>query len=407
MSTKQLEIQGSKVLRDVTNSIKKIVVLEGGARSTKTWSLFQWIIINCFTHTGELYMIGRLKMTWVKLTLLRDFEQIIEKYKIPVTPEVNINRAEQIYYLNGNTIMFVGMDEPLKLHGVSPDYIWINEAIEASYRDYQQLAIRVKKRIFLDYNPAAETHWIYDNIISDSDCDLFHSTMRDNPWLEATIVNELNKLENTDPIAYKIYNLGLRAVQKGLIFKNWTTVREIPDGARTIAYGLDFGFVNSPSALIHLCAYEGELYWDELFYERGLVNIPIRNKQGFIERNISDKLVEVGLRPQGSGSDEIIADSAEIKSIQELFTVGWNIKPAHKPAIRVGLDILLRYKHNLTERSINLIKEFRNYKWAVDKDGEPLRPEKPIDDFNHGIDAGRYVAVYKLMQRNMGVERVN
>lgn len=398
-----LKIQASKVLRDITNSIKKIIVLEGGARSTKTWSLFQWIIINCFKNTGELYMIGRLKMTWVKLTLLRDFAQIIEKYSIPVTPEVNINRAEQVYSLNGNTIMFVGMDEPLKLHGVSPDYVWINEAIEASYRDYQQLAIRVKKRIFLDYNPAAETHWIYDNIISDSDCDLFHSTMRDNPWLEQTIINELNKLEQTDLIAYKIYNLGLRAVQKGLIFKNWTIVKGIPEGARTIAYGLDFGFVNDPTALLKLAICEGELYWDELIYERGLVNIPIRNKQGFIEKNISDRMIEAGL----NRTDEIIADSAEIKSIQELSVVGWNIKPAHKPSIKVGLDILLRYKHNITERSINVIKEYRNYKWAVDKDGEPVRPEKPVDDFNHGIDAGRYVAVYKLMHRYQGIQRIN
>jgi phage terminase large subunit len=247
-----LKIQASRVLRDITNSQKKIIVLEGGARSTKTWSLFQWIVVNCFKYTGELYMIGRLKMTWVKLTLLRDFAQIIEKYAIPVTPEVNINRAEQVYTLNGNTIMFVGMDEPLKLHGVSPDYVWINEAIEASYKDYQQLAIRVKKRIFLDYNPAAETHWIYDNIVSDPDCELFHSTMRDNPWLEQTIINELNKLELTDPIAYKIYNLGLRAVQKGLIFKNWTIVKGIPDEARTIAWGLDFGYVNDPTAVIRL-----------------------------------------------------------------------------------------------------------------------------------------------------------
>ena len=261
-----MEIVASRVLRDITNSEKKIVVLEGGARSTKTWSLFQWIIINCFKNTGELYMIGRLKMTWVKLTLLRDFQQIIEKYKVPVTPEINLNRAEQVYTLNGNSIMFVGMDEPLKLHGVSPDYVWINEAIEASYKDYQQFAIRVKKRIFLDYNPAAETHWIYDNIISDPDCDYFHSTMRDNPWLEETIIRELNKLENTDPVAYKIYNLGLRAAQKGLIFKNWDIVDAIPEGARTVAYWLDFGFVNDPTAIVDI-RFEGySLYLDLLMY---------------------------------------------------------------------------------------------------------------------------------------------
>ena len=399
-----MDIQASKVLRDITNSLKKIIVLEGGARSTKTWSLFQWIIINCLSHTGELYMIGRLKMTWVKLTLLRDFAQIIEKYNIPVSPEVNINRAEQVYNLNGNQIIFVGMDEPLKLHGISPDYAWINEAIEASYKDYQQIAIRVKKRIFLDYNPAAETHWIYDNIITDKDCEMFHSTMRDNPWLEQTIIDELNKLELIDPIAYNIYNLGLRAAQKGLIFKNWVTVRDIPLMARVIGYGLDFGFVNDPSALVKVCICDGELYVDELLYERGLVNVPLKDKTGQIVKNISDRLVSAGLR---ASHDEIIADSAENKSIHELYTIGWNMKPTPKPSIRFGIDILLRYRINVTERSINLIKELRNYKWAVDKEGEPVRPEKPIDDWNHAIDALRYLAVFKLPRMSGGANRIN
>jgi phage terminase large subunit len=153
-----------------------------------------------------------------------------------------------------------------------------------------------------------------------------------------------------------------------------------------------------------MCLFEGELYVDELLYERGLVNIPIRNKNGQIEKNISDRLVSAGLR---GGQDEIIADSAERKSIHELYAVGWNIKPAHKPAITFGLDILLRYKLNVTERSLNIIKELRNYKWAVDKEGEPIRPQKPIDDYNHGIDACRYVAVYKLAQRFQGMTRIN
>jgi len=349
-------------------------------------------------------MIGRLKMTWVKLTLLRDFQQIIERYGVPVTPEVNINRAEQVYSLNGNQIMFVGMDEPLKLHGVSPDYVWINEAIEGSYKDYQQLAIRAKKRIFLDYNPAAETHWIYDNIISDTDCAFFHSTMRDNPWLEQTIIDELNKLEKIDPVAFKIYNLGLRAQQKGLIFSNWDTVKEVPVVARTVGYWLDFGYVNDPTSIGRLSMYEGELYADEMVYERGLVNVPIKDKDGRIQKNISDRLIECGLKPR---QDEIIADSAELKSINELYATGWHIRPAHKPKITFGIDILRRYKIHITERSVNTIKEFKNYKWETDKNGEPLRPEKPIDDFNHSIDGMRYVAVYKLAQKFTGIKKKN
>jgi phage terminase large subunit len=223
--------------------------------------------------------------------------------------------------------------------------------------------------------------------------------------LELAIINELNRLEKTDPIAYKIYNLGLRAQQKGLIFKNWNIVPSIPDEATTIGFWLDFGYVNDPTSIGRLAIYEGELYADELIYERGLVNVPIRNaRTGNIEKNISDRLTDCKLV---MGYDEIIADSAEMKSIGELYTIGWNMKPAYKPDITFGIDILLRYKINITERSINTIKEFKNYKWATDKEGEPLRPEKPIDDWNHSIDGIRYVAVLKLAQRSGGIRRIN
>lgn len=398
------EIIASRVLRDINSTDKKIIVLEGGARSTKTWSIFQWIILNCLKTTGESYTIGRQKMTWVRLTLLEDFNNICIKYELPVTPEYNPNRSDQTYYINGNQITFVGLDEPQKMHGRTQSYAWINEAMEITEKDFTQVAIRTKKRIFIDYNPSAETHWIYDNVIPRDDCAFFHSTMRNNPFLEKEIIDELNRLEKTDPVAYKIYNLGLRAQQKGLIFQNWQTIPRIPELAKLLGYGLDFGYVNDPTAVIKVCIYEGELYVDELIYETGLVNVPIKDKNGVISKNISDKLVSVGVR---GSYDEIIADSAEMKSVHELYTIGWNIHGARKGPITFGLDILLRYKINVTERSVNLIKEFRNYKWAVDKEGEPVKPPKPIDAFNHGCDALRYLAIHKLAQRFGGMRRLN
>jgi len=392
----------SKILDELLDSEKRINVLEGGARSTKTWSIFQWIIIQCFQNNGLRFTVARLKMTWIKLTLLEDFRALWEMYNLPISPEYNPNRADQTYYLNKNQITFIGLDEPQKMHGRTQDYTWINEAMEISEKDYRQLAIRTKKRIFLDYNPSCEAHWIYDNIIPDDECDMFHSTMRDNPWLEQSIVDELNKLEKIDPVAYKIYNLGLRAQQSGLIFKNWDIVPSMPD-IHILAHGLDFGYVNDPTALIAVGMSEGELWLDELIYETGLVNVPIKNRHGVIEKNISDQLDNCGLHR----SDEIIADSAEMKSIQEIYASGWNIHGARKVAIIFGLDILLRYKINITARSINLIKEFRNYKWATDKEGEPVKPPKPVDAWNNGIDAVRYVALNKLSKRKQGVRRVN
>ena len=342
-------------------------------------------------------------MTWTRATVLKDFESQWLKYNLPITPEFNANRADQIYYLWGNELAFIGLDEPLKAHGRRQDYLWLNEGMEDSEKEVTQLLIRTKKRIFIDYNPAAESHWIYDNIISRDDCDFFHSTLRDNPFLEQSIIDELNRLELTDPIAYKIYNLGLRAQQKGLIFKNWDIVKNIPEGARTIAYWLDFGYVNDPTSVGRLAIFEGELYADELIYERGLVNVPILNRKGVIEKNISDRMNEVGVIT----GEEIIADSAEMKSIGELYAMGWNMKPAYKPNIVFGIDILLRYKINITERSINTIREYKNYKWATDKEGEPIRPEKPVDDWNHSIDGMRYIAILRLAQRSGGIRKLN
>src|SRR5512133_1801165 len=132
----RIEIQASRVLRDITGSEKKITVLEGGARSTKTWSIFQWIIVNCFKHSGQSYTIGRLKMTWVRLTLLEDFHAITAKHGLPITTEYNPNRSDQTYYLNGNQITFVGLDEPQKFHGRTQDYAWVNEAMEISEKDF-------------------------------------------------------------------------------------------------------------------------------------------------------------------------------------------------------------------------------------------------------------------------------
>ncbi len=398
-----LQITGSKVLRDINSTDKKIVVLEGGARSTKTWSVFQWIITNCFLYTGEKYTIGRLKMTWVRLTLLEDFYAMWQLYKLPITPEYNPNRADQTYYLNGNQITFVGLDEPQKLHGRTQEYAWVNEAMEISEKDFTQIAIRTKKRIFLDYNPSAETHWIYDNVTSRDDCDFFHSTMRDNPFLEKSIIDELNRLQGTDPIAYKIYNLGLRAQQKGLVFSNWSIVRDYPPDVKTLGYGLDFGYTNDPTAIIRVGLLNGELWVHEVVYERGLVNVPITDSSGKIAKNISDRLREKGV----NRSDEVYCDAAERKSVQELYASGWNAHGPTKAPIVYGIDILQRYKINITEASVNTIKEFRNYKWAVDKEGEPITPPKPIDEWNHAIDAMRYLAVVKLSRRQLGPRRIN
>jgi len=384
-------------------SKKRIIVLEGSSRSGKTYSIIQYLIYRALTE--KLFItVARDKLTWLKGSVLRDFFSILEDHFRLFTPD-SFNKSESIYtFDNGSIVSFIGLDEAQKVHGRKQDIVWLNEAMEVDINSFNQLAIRTTKQIILDYNPSSESHWIYDRVCTRDDCDFFHSTYKDNPFLEREVKEEIERLEPTpenikngtaDETSWKIYGLGVRASPKGLIFPNFTIVKELPPESerKKQGYGLDFGFTNDPTALIHVVLAHGELYLDELIFKRGLTNIinPKATHQASIESEINSIRISKFL--------PIYADSAEPKSIQDLKNAGFNIKGADKgqDSIINGIDIIKRYKLNVTERSLNLIKELRNYKWQEDKaTGTTLN--KPIDAFCHGIDSVRYYALMELRQ---------
>jgi phage terminase large subunit len=184
-----------------------------------------------------------------------------------------------------------------------------------------------------------------------------------------------------DPERWKVYARGLTGKVNGLVFDNWFICDEIPPDARLIATGLDFGFTNDQTGCINVYRQNGELWIDELFYETRLTN-----------KDIANKLTSSGV----TKSTEIVADSAEPKSIEELKRLGWHINGAKKGAdsINNSIDILKRYRLNITRRSVNLRTELNRYKWRVDKSGKALN--EPVDTWNHLIDPLRYVALNKL-----------
>ena len=170
-------------------------------------------------------------------------------------------------------------------------------------------------------------------------------------------------------------------------------VDDIPtNSAKLVALGMDFGFTNDPTTLVEIWKDNDDLYLNELIYERGLTNQDIANRLGEYE---VDKYIE------------IIADSAEPKSIEEIRRMGFNIKPAQKgpDSVLNGIDILKRHKLHVTKQSVNIIKEINNYKWVTDKDGNKLN--KPVDMFNHSLDAARYVALNKLKTNKSGVYNIS
>ena len=379
-----MKIQASNVFHRLDQSIKegyRIHVLEGGSRSSKTWSIIQRLLLHAQMNPNTEFTICRQKMTWLRITLLKDFEEITRIYGIPVEPEWNPNRPNQEYKILGCGFTFLGLDEPQKLHGRKQDIAWINEAMEASLADFDQLEMRTNDFMILDYNPSQEHHWIFERVEPREDANLFRSTQLDNPFLPEAIRKKIlgyepteeNKRRGTaDETNWKIYGLGIRAQQKGLIYTNWKVVNSMPDNYKKRSIGLDFGFTNDPTAAIDLRLSEGKIWMDELLYQTGMTNPEIARAL-----------------PKGI---PIIADSAEPKSIEELRRLGVEVQASVKgpDSVRQGIQLMQQYELCITERSINLIRELKNYKWKIDNNGKVQN--QPIDNFNHLLDAARYGA---------------
>ena len=313
---------------------------------------------------------------------MRDFFDILKKHGI--YKEEDHNKSNSEYNLSGNLVEFISLDQPQKIRGRKRDLAFLNEANELFWEDWQQIVFRTTGRIILDYNPSDSFHWIYDKVVPRDDCDFQQTTYKDNKFLDDSIKMEIERLKDTDEDYWRIYGLGERGSSRATIFQ-FGIVSE-PYG-ELLSIGLDFGYTNDPTALVKVYKRGNELIFDELLYHTNLTN-----------QDISQKFEELEL----NRLDVIYADSAEPKSIEELHRMRWNVKPTVKGAdsIMAGIDMLKRYELKVTAKSLNLIKEFQNYKWIEDKNGNLLN--KPVDNYNHAIDAIRYAVYNKLSKPNYG-----
>lgn len=377
-------LSANKVFRHLETSKARIVVEQGGTRSGKTYNILMWIISYCLRNTGKTITICRKTYPALRASAMRDFIEIADSMGIPMNGILNKSTSE--IRLNGNLIEFIGLDQPQKIRGRKRDMAFANEANELSKEDFFQLNIRTRERFILDYNPSEEFHWIYDEVIPRDDCDFFQTTYKDNPFLSQLEIKEIERLQQTDPFYWMVYGLGERGANPTTIFRA-NEVKKIPDRATLLGYGLDFGFTNNPSALVAAYIDGDNLYFQELLYQTNLTNQDLNEK--FKQLNLVK-----GVR--------IVADSAEPKSIEELHRLGWNVFPCDKGtgSINLGIDLMKRYILNVTNDSVNLIKEFRNYKWEQDKNGKALNI--PVKMFDHGIDAVRYVIMSRLSKPNFG-----
>ena len=374
----ELNITTSKTYRDIENS-RRICILQGGTRSSKSYSALQWLLVKALTEPNMVFSIVRKSFPSMRVSIMRDWVGILKGLEI--WDDNNWSATEHIYtFDNGSIVEFMSIDSSEKRKGSARDYLFVDEANELSREDWFQLFIRTRKKSIIAYNPSFGTnHYIFNEIQTHPEADLFISTFKDNPFLEKQLVEEIERLEFINPEYYKIYGLGLPGNNVGTIF-TINVVDDIPEEAEFVAFGMDYGFSVDPTTLVCIAKLDKDLYIDELLYKKGMVT--------------SDIIRE--LKSLNIDRNEIWGDSAEPRLIEEIYRSGFNIKPVKKgkDSVRLGIDLMQQYRLNVTKRSINTIKEFSEYVWMVDKNGN--FENVPVDYSNHSIDAIRYVVMERL-----------
>jgi len=380
----EITVQASRIFEENLNAIERFIINIGGTRSTKTFSILQVLIVKCLQAVEPITIsVVRKSFPSLKISAMRDFFDIIKS--MGLYTEENHSKQNNTYLLNNCLVEFLSIDDSEKKKGSKRDILYINEANELDYSDFSALNLRTALQVFIDFNPS-ELFWFQDKLQHRKDVKVIHSTYLDNPFLTDIQIKEIEMLKETDNQYWQIYGLGQYAGNRKLIYQ-YQVCDIIPPSAKMLAIGCDFGFSNDPTAVIEAHVEGINLYVNELVYERNLTN-----------NDIAVVMNHIGI----DRYTDIICDSAEPKSIEELRRLGFNTKPVVKgpDSLNNGIDILKRFRIHITKESTNLINELNRYKWVEDKNGVMLN--RPIDAFNHALDALRYVALMKLSETKRG-----
>lgn len=367
----------------------------GGTRSGKTYSILQLLYLNCIGEEQRgapptITSVVSESMPHLKRGAIRDFKTILQQEG--VWQDDRWSETDKAYtFANGSILEFFSADNAGKVYGSARDYLFINECQHIEYEIARQLFVRTRKRIVVDYNP---THhfWVMDKVETKDNCIRIHSTFRDNQYLSIEQVREITD-NRDDKNWWLVFGEGKEGKLDGIIYE-MEQIDELPSGIEASSlkecYGMDFGFTNDPTTLMHVLADTGRkiLYIDQCLYRTHMRNA-----------DIIDHMKSIGV---GSRA-EIYADCAEPKSIAEIKSAGFNIIACDKDApvksdkLKFQLQWMQGWKMYITKTSLDAIKEQRNYTWAKDKDGNPLN--EPIDKFNHCLDALRYAVWTKFAEK--------
>lgn len=378
-------IQTTKVYSELDQAIKAgytTISEQGSSRSGKTFNTVIWLCAYLMNHAGLRLSVVRKTLTALRGSVLLDFKEVLNLMGLWNWREKAFNKSDFTFtFPNGSWIEFFSTDDEQKLRGRKRDICYVNEANELSQLEWQQLKMRTTMFTIADYNPSfSDEHWLC-SVNTDPRTYHFITTYKDNPFLEQTIVDEIESLRNKNKSLWQIYGLGLQAVVEGLVFTNVEIIDEIPHYATRHHWrGMDFGYAADPTAIVDVYYFENTLYLHEICYNTEMLASDI-----------------IRVLKEHDGAVETITESADPRLIQEIYRGGCNVKPVVKypGSIMAGITKMLEFKICVTKDSPNAIKELKNYTWAQDKEGRWLN--QPIDAFNHILDATRYVTMMKIM----------
>lgn len=347
----------------------------GGTRSTKTYSALQLLILLALKDKKPtITSVVSETLPHLKKGAIRDFKEILKNEDM--WEEDRWHETDKIYtFSNGSIIEFFSADTPGKVHGPGRDRLFLNEAQNIAWEVANQLFIRTRGAIFIDYNPTHE-FWVHEYIQPDPRTRTIRSTYKDNRFLTKDQVQDIEARRKNEAW-WRVYGLGEVGILEGVIY-NFTQVDALPDNPKYVdLYGLDYGFTNDPTALVHIKADPRKkvAYLDEVIYQTHLLN-----------RDIIALMRQNQVQQRGQA---IYADCAEPKANAEIRMAGYNVIESYKGKdLKFQINMVQGWTIYVTKQSVNLIREARNYVWATDRDGKPLNI--PIDLYNHGMDAMRY-----------------
>jgi len=304
-----------------------LIINQGGTSSGKTYAILQVLIMIALSSSKSLVIsVVSETMPHLRRGAMRDFFHIIGDMYDPSCH----NKTDLIYTINNSRIEFFAADNDSKMRGARRDILFINEANNIRKAAFDQLEPRTKGATFIDFNP---THWFYAHDLMNEDGVTFiRSTYKDNPMLGEKVIRSIERRKDKDPNWWRVYGEGEIGIADDLVFSNWQQVDRFLGGP--FWCGMDFGYTNDPSTIVRIAVEGDDLYVDEMLYRTGMMN-----------PQIAEYCVQ-----QLPKFTEVFADSAEPKSIDEIYAYGVNIHPVAKgkDSITHGIDILHRYNLKIT-----------------------------------------------------------